>query len=144
MPKPTPPPDHDAPPPRLSRWRAAWRVLRGDPLVPEQIMQDWLNYRLLFDDLLKRWGAMLARQAKADHARLREQLAAEPTHREPAKPRSRKEEVRARAAELRGLAPLRRSVGVAPVPELNNRVAALLPPEPCVDCDDDHEEDEDP
>lgn len=118
-----------SPPPRpLSRWRAAWRVLCGEPLVPEQILQDWLSYRLLFDDLLKRFSALLARQAKADHARLREQLQEEPVHRQPASsPRSRKEEVRRRAAEARGLSAFRAPVLHPVSPPLNHHAPRLEP-----------------
>lgn len=135
------PAESDGPPPRLSRWRAAWRVLKGEPLVPEQILQDWLSYRLLFDDLLKRFGALLARQAKADHARLREQLQDEPTHRAPpTAPKSRKEEVRRRAAEMRGLATM------LPARNGANRVAAVMPPPSlplAPEVDDEPEEEDD-
>lgn len=136
---------------RLSRWRAAWRVLLGESVVDEQIRQDWLSYRLLFDDLLKRWSAMLARQAKADHARIRDQLAAEePTNRTPAaSPKTRKEEVRRRAAEARGLAGFRAAVAAHPTPfnpcggpppPLNRLSPELLE----LDDDDAQEEDEAP
>lgn len=143
MPTPRAPRDTDEPPPRVSRWRAAWRVLTGESVVPDQIFNDWLTYRLMFDDLLKRFGAMLARQAKADHARLREALQDEPSHRAPATPATRKEEVRRRAAEMRGLAPFR---GTARAPEVNhvNRLAPILHEPVGVDDDEPDEEEESP
>lgn len=95
--------------------------------MPEQILQDWLSYRLLFDDLLKRFSALLARQAKADHARLREQLQEQPDHRQPASStRSRKEEVRRRAAEARGLS-VYRSSSPSLSPPLNHLAPRLAP-----------------
>lgn len=75
-------------PPRIGRWRAAWRVLRGDRLVPLQIQVEWLEYRQIFDDLLKRFGAQLARQAKAEKKRLERQLQEEGLREVPADPPS--------------------------------------------------------
>jgi len=59
---------HPRPPGRL---RAAWRVLRGEALVPAQILAEWVEYQLIFDDLLSRMSVTLARQAKAERKRLR-------------------------------------------------------------------------
>lgn len=109
-------PSSAEPSPGPSRWRLAWRVLLGEPVVPQQVLQEWLSYRLLFDDLLQRFSALLARQAKAEHARLRAQL--EPPSDLPAvNPQSsdRKASVRRRAAEARGLAVYRSAVA-APNP----------------------------
>lgn len=64
-------PDRPRPPGRL---RAAWLVLRGHRLVDLQIQVEWIEYRQIFDDLLKRFGAQLARQAKAEKKRLERQL----------------------------------------------------------------------
>lgn len=61
-------PQSPRPPGRL---RAAWSVLRGQRLVPAQIQAEWLEYQLIFDDLLTRLSVSLARQAKAERKRLR-------------------------------------------------------------------------
>lgn len=53
---------------------AAWRVLRGEDVVPAQIRVEWAEYQLAFGDLINRLSAMLARQAKAEKRRA-EQLA---------------------------------------------------------------------
>jgi hypothetical protein len=90
-------------------------------------LADWLSYRLLFDDLLVRFGALLARQAKAEKARLEEQLA-EPTERQPPVATlngSRKADVRRRIAEARGLSAYRPSSRFSPPAK-----ALVLMPEP--------------
>lgn len=52
------------------RLRAALAVLAGERLVPLQLQAEWAEYQMVFDDLLKRLSAQLARQAKAEKARL--------------------------------------------------------------------------
>lgn len=69
-------PEPPRPPGRL---RAAWSVLRGQRLVPAQIQAEWLEYQLIFDDLLSRMSSSLARQAKAERKRLRRLAEAEPS-----------------------------------------------------------------
>lgn len=91
----------DVAPLRRSRWQLALDVLLGKPVVPQSIYLEWLEYRVLFDDLLKRFGAQLARNAKAEHKRIREQL--EPTQRPVADPSAGKARVRRLIAESRGL-----------------------------------------
>jgi hypothetical protein len=90
--------------PRRSRWRLALDVLLGKPVVPQQIYLEWLEYRVLFDDLLKRFGAQLARNAKAEHKRIRETLDG-PSRRDVAAqiPSAGKARVRAIIAQQRGI-----------------------------------------
>lgn len=96
--------DEDVAPRRRGRWRLALAVLLGEPVVPESLLAQWLDYRVMFDDLLKRLSAQLARQAKAEHKRIRKQLAApeEPAHRNVAG-KSGKQRVRAIMAASRGM-----------------------------------------
>jgi len=62
------------PPERPSRLRAAFSVLRGERLVQAQIQAEWAEYQLLFNDLLLRFSALLARSAKAEKQRVRKQV----------------------------------------------------------------------
>lgn len=57
------------------RIRGALMVLRGEALVPDQIRCEWIEYQVTFSGILDRFGALLARQAKAEKRRLDEQLA---------------------------------------------------------------------
>jgi len=45
-----------------------WAVFLGERLVPMQLQAEWIEYKLMFDDILKRLSAQLARQAK-EHKR---------------------------------------------------------------------------
>lgn len=86
--------------------RSAWSVLRGQSVVPAQILSEWVEYQQIFNDLLQRFSASLARQAKAERRRVQElarSVEPAPEHR-PVRP-ERKSELRARAAQARGLAP---------------------------------------
>lgn len=60
------------------KFRAAWSVLRGQRLVPLQVQAEWLTYQQIFDDVLQRLGAQLARQAKAESDRLKRYLRENP------------------------------------------------------------------
>lgn len=60
------------------RVRGALMVLRGEALVPDQIRAEWIEYQVTFSGLLERFGALLARQAKAQKKSLDEQLADTP------------------------------------------------------------------
>jgi hypothetical protein len=64
------------------RLRAAWRVLRGEALVHDQILAEWTEYQLIFGDMLKRFSALLAREAKAEKKRV-QRLVAEKEKPEP-------------------------------------------------------------
>lgn len=87
------------------RFRAAWLVLRGQPLVPQQIRAEWLEYQQIFDDVLQRLSAQLARQAKSEKRRLESLFDQQPLSRDVPPPRSKKEELRSRVAAMRGVGP---------------------------------------
>lgn len=61
------------------RVRGALMVLRGEALVPDQIRAEWIEYQVTFSGLLERFGALLARQAKAQKKSLDEQLTEAPS-----------------------------------------------------------------
>jgi len=61
-----------------SRWRSAWQVFWGRRTTPLQIEAEWLEYKLVFEDILTRLGAQLARVAKAEKKRLDVQLEEQP------------------------------------------------------------------
>jgi len=89
----------------VGRLSGAWRVLRGDALVPDQIRVEWAEYQVIFSDLLSRLSASLARQAKNEKKRVAEELA-DPDQIPLALVRTNsdhKAELRRRAANLRGL-----------------------------------------
>ncbi len=95
----------EAPPRRQGRLRSAYRVLRGDALVHAQIFAEWAEYQLMFGDLLTRFSALLARQAKSEKKRVSKQVAepdARPVAKSAAAP-TPKAELRRRAAQLRGV-----------------------------------------
>lgn len=134
---PSPKSTRDQPRGLFERLRAAVQVLLGQRLVPFQIQAEWADYQEIFQELLQRQSTYLARQAKAEKARL-EQLAQltqepEPEHSQP--PLSdRKAELRRRAAELRGLSsPRQQHLRLTP------NVSALpnYAPEPEPDPEDD-------
>ncbi len=57
--------------PKPGRLRAAWYVLWGQRVTPQQIQSDWVEYQCIFNDLLERWSAKLARDAKAEKERIK-------------------------------------------------------------------------
>ena len=57
--------------PKIGRWRAAWYVLMGERLTPLQMQAEWVEYQQIFTDLLDRWSAKLARDAKAEKERIK-------------------------------------------------------------------------
>ena len=59
--------------------RAAWSVFRGQRLVPLQVQAEWLTYQQIFDDVLQRLGAQLARQAKFQKESLKRHLEEHPS-----------------------------------------------------------------
>ena len=89
----------DRPPGRL---RAAWQVLHGERLVPSQIQGEWIEYQQIFESILQRLSAQLARQARSEKLRLESLIPEEPSHREPSR-QDRKAELRRRAAVMRGV-----------------------------------------
>ncbi len=99
--------------PRYGRLRAAWLALRGERLVPQQIQAEWLEYQQIFESVLQRLSAQLARQARSEKLRIESLIPEEPSHREPSH-RDHKAELRSRAAGLRGLKPYRPRNGQSP------------------------------
>lgn len=101
----------EAAPSRPGRLRSAFQVLRGESLVPDQIRVEWLEYQSIFNDLLTRYSASLARQAKAEKKRITALSMAldgpAPELRPPVPPQGSKAELRQRAAVyLHGGSPL--------------------------------------
>jgi len=105
------------------RVRNAVAVLLGRKQTSAQMLAEWVELRADVVDILERQGAMLARIAKREKqlaaARL-DEIAAEPVQasREPVAT-DHKAELRARAAALRGLRPLR-ELSYEPLPEEAN------------------------
>jgi len=56
-------------PPRPRRWPWSWRRREPDPSIAT-VMAQWLEYELIFNDILTRLNAQLARQAKMEKRRL--------------------------------------------------------------------------
>ena len=88
--------------PRLGRLQAAWQVLRGERLVPMQIQGEWIEYQQIFESILQRLSAQLARQARSEKLRLESLIPSEPSHREPSR-QDHKADLRKRANAMRGL-----------------------------------------
>ena len=88
--------------PRLGRLRAAWSVLWGERLVPMQIQGEWIEYQQIFESILQRLSAQLARQARSEKLRLESLIPEEPSHREPSR-HDHKADLRKRANAMRGL-----------------------------------------
>lgn len=93
----------------------------GRRTTPLQIEAEWLEYKMIFDDVLTRFSAQLARQAKAERAALKRQLQepAEPAQVAVTPPTTRKAQLRSRAAVLRGLGPLMNRPGGGQMELLN-------------------------
>lgn len=87
--------------PKVGRLRGAWLVLMGQRLTPQQIVAQWVEYQCIFDDLLKRWSAYLARDARQEKKRI-ERLDVPPEQLALNQPRS-KAELRSKVAAMRGL-----------------------------------------
>ena len=87
--------------PRLGRIRAAWYVLMGQRVTPQQLHADWLEYQQIFNDLLDRWSAKLARDAKAEKERIK-RLDVPVVQPVAPIPSDTKTELRRRVANMRG------------------------------------------
>ena len=91
-------------------------------MVPAQIQAEWLEYQLIFSDLLNRQSAMLARAAKEERKRLRrlsesrEESSAQDPHQHvlPLQRSSFKAQLRSAAADRLGLGPLRQKLQPEP------------------------------
>lgn len=84
----------------MGRLRAAWCVLMGQRVTPQQILHDWAEYQLIFNDLLTRWSAQLARDARQEQIRIKA-LGVVPTV-QPVAPPNMKTELRRKVASMRG------------------------------------------
>lgn len=91
---------------RPGRFRGALSVLLGTSVSPMQLQAEWAEYQTMFNDLLARQSALLARNAKAEKERIKKLMAedspCEGGVKPPASGRS-KEELRTIAANSRGL-----------------------------------------
>lgn len=101
-------------------------MLLGRKQTSAQMLAEWVELRSDVVDILERQAAMLARIAKRDKKlamRELDQIAAEPDT--PVMPtmRSHKAELRARAAALKGIRPMR-ELSYEPIPEEHGDVAA--------------------
>lgn len=87
------------------RIRSAWHVLVGREVTPLQIAAEWLEYKLIFEDILSRFGAQLARGAQAEKKRIERTMESPDQLPLPMRARSGKAAVRARVARMKGLSP---------------------------------------
>lgn len=99
----------EASPKPVGRIRAAFHVLVGRRTTPQMIEAEWLEYKQIFDDVLTRLGAQLARQAKAHKDDIRRNLDL-PTDSPPQGPvnaeverAQKKAELNRKAARMRGI-----------------------------------------
>lgn len=93
------------PEPRHGRLLSAWRVLMGQRVTPQHIVAEWVEYQQIFNDLLERWSAKLARDAKAEKERIKRLDKVTVPDIQPVLPEAnRKQELRRRLANMRGFA----------------------------------------
>lgn len=95
---------------RPGRLISAWHVLMGVRVSELQMRADWLEYRMVFEDILTRFGAQLARNTKTEKERVARELTERPV---PEQAKSGKAAVRARAFASHG-------PGKSRVPVLSN------------------------
>lgn len=106
---------------RPGRFAAAWSVLRGQRLTPRQIQSEWLEYQQIFESILQRLSAQLARQARSEKLRLAA-LVPESSDQPPQEDasshdqKSHKAALRSRSADLRGLGVHRINLTRGPAP----------------------------
>lgn len=91
----------------MNRFVAAFRVLLGQRVTPLQIEKEWLEYKLIFEDLLNRWSASLARDAKAERKRIKRLQADDQEDQSSHPPLKGKDQLRAKYGQLKleGLRP---------------------------------------
>jgi hypothetical protein len=75
----------------------------GRDTTPAQITADWLAWEITLSGVLDRFGALLARQAKAEKKRVEQQLEIAPPDVKQSPGLSSKAELYARANKMRGL-----------------------------------------
>lgn len=89
-------------------------------MVQAQIQAEWAEYQLLFNDLLLRFSALLARSAKAEKQRVRKQVEPEaPSGQRQlplSYPRSSKSQLRSMAAARLGLSRFQERFQQSPPP----------------------------
>ena len=61
----------ETPQKRTSRLRNAWRVLRGEPVVPSAIRAEWVGWQIEFENLLDKISAAAARAYERDRVKLK-------------------------------------------------------------------------
>ena len=88
---------------RPGRMVSAFRVLMGRDTTPAQITADWLAWEITLSGVLDRFGALLARQAKAEKKRVEQQLELPQPDVLKIPGLSSKAELYARANKMRGL-----------------------------------------
>jgi len=111
-------PDAPEPLPREpGRLASAWAVLKGQRLTPLQVQHEWLSYKQIFDDVLNRLGAQLARQQKAHNERIRASLEETGPIAETGSLTGRKDALRRRFAEAKGIHMLRPQGNAVPAPQ---------------------------
>ena len=89
------------PEPKVGRLRAAWYVLMGQRVTPQQLQADWVEYQFIFNDILERWSATLARDARQEKDRIKRLDGATPVALPP-QPSDAKQELRRKVAKMRG------------------------------------------
>ena len=86
---------------RPGRIRSAFQVLMGRMTTPQQIQADWAEWEIVLTGVLDRFGALLARQAKAEKKRVEQQLELGPEDAPFMAPLTPKAELYAKANQLR-------------------------------------------
>lgn len=88
----------------VGRIRGAWLVLLGQRVAPQQMQAEWVEYQQIFNDILERWSAKLARDAKAERDRIKRLEPKEKPVAQPATPvANKKQALRQKVAAMRGL-----------------------------------------
>jgi hypothetical protein len=72
----------------------------GQRVTPQQILAEWVEYQQTFNDLLERWSAKLAREARNEKDRIKRLDV--PVALPPPEPTDTKTELRRRVANMRG------------------------------------------
>jgi len=88
---------------RPGRMISAFRVLMGRDTTPAQITADWIEWEIVLSGVLDRFGALLARQAKAEKKRVEQQLELPQPEPQNSPGLTSKAELYARANKIRGI-----------------------------------------
>jgi len=90
---------------QVGRWRAAWLVLMGQRVLPQQMQAEWALIQASAADMFNKFNTLAARLVKAERRALQSTLV-EPSPTPPVVPAGsagRKAELRARLSISRGL-----------------------------------------